>query len=204
LTIFRDNPGLLERFRAGARPAMEAVYWFYVRRIEALVRHGFSLPGAAGAFRAKASEVEDLVQEVFARAFSERARLSFDGLRAYGPFLATLARNTVIDWGRRRGREVLVDGRNDDLADLTRADSTPEPVPGWADEDVAAIVSKYLAGLPKDLADLHHRRYVLAESQADAAAALGLSRQQLRTREARLRDGLADALKAGGKAVGEK
>jgi ABC-type Fe3+ transport system permease subunit len=43
-----------------------------------------------------AADVEDLVQEIFVKAFSDKARLSFDGLRDYGPFLFTIARPSVL------------------------------------------------------------------------------------------------------------
>ena len=64
----------------------------------------------------------------------------------------------------------------------------------WADPAVMAVVEVYLAGLEGDLRDVHEVRYVRGLPQREAAAQLGISRQQLRTREARLRDGLREAL----------
>ena len=46
----------------------------------------------------------DLVQEVFLRAFDERARLGYDGLRPYRPYLLRIAKNLRIDTARRDGR----------------------------------------------------------------------------------------------------
>ena len=51
--------------------------------------------------------------------------------------------------------------------------------------------------IPEDLAAVHRERYVLGHTQRVAALALGLSRQQLRTRENHLRAGLDAALRAG-------
>jgi len=51
--------------------------------------------------------------------------------------------------------------------------------------------------IPEDLAAVHRERYVLGHTQRVAALALGLSRQQLRTRENHLRVGLDAALRAG-------
>jgi RNA polymerase sigma-70 factor (ECF subfamily) len=58
------------------------------------------------------------------------------------------------------------------------------------------IVEGYLRALPDELKQIHEARFVKGLSQRDAADALGISRQQLRTREARLRDGLRRLLDA--------
>lgn len=190
MPIFRTNPGLLERFRAGSREAMETVYRAYVRRIEALLRAGFAVslgrkvPGVA------AIELEDLVQEVFAKAFSERARLAFDGKRDYGPFLSTLARNVVVDWARKRHRQVALD----DFPEITEKLAETSAEEPWAEPDALRVVEAYLRSLPENLAAVHRERYVLGHTQKEAAEALGLSRQQLRTCEDHLREGLDRAL----------
>jgi RNA polymerase sigma-70 factor (ECF subfamily) len=195
MPIFHNTPGLLDQFRAGSAKAMEAVYWAYARRIDVLVRRGFTSAASGRAVRGVSpGEVEDLVQEIFARAFSERARLAFDGLREYGPFLATLARNLVLDWGRKQGREVSLEQGGPTLE--LPSDEAHEDEGPWASPEVARTVEAYLQALPPDLAALHHERYVRGQSQGAAAAALGLTRQQLRTREARLREGLEAALGA--------
>src|SRR5262245_3311733 len=108
MTIFRDRPELLQAYRQGERHALTEVYWAYVERVERLVRFGLRMSRSPGELRSSSSDVAELMQEIFARAFSERARLGFDGLRDYGPYLGTLARNLIVDWARRRRREVLL------------------------------------------------------------------------------------------------
>src|SRR5882724_2428304 len=104
MTFFRGHPDLLQAFRAGQREVVEQVYWAYVDRVERIVRYGFhSVPMQRHVSGVPASEVADLVQEVFVRAFRESARLSYDGLRDYAPFLGTIARNVLVDSARRRG-----------------------------------------------------------------------------------------------------
>jgi RNA polymerase sigma factor (sigma-70 family) len=185
MTVFRDRPELLRAFRNGRRDALEAVYWHYVDAIEKLAWRELMriLPTAAR------QEIADLVHDVFARAFTERARLGYDGIRDYGPYLFTLARNTIVDWARRHGREVPIEARPEEAA---------VEEPPVADAATMRVVTAYLAALPPDLAAVHEQRNVLARSQEQAAAALGISRQQLRTREKHLRDGLARALAAAG------
>ena len=86
-----NAPGLLERFRRGSRDAMEAVYWAYAPRVELWVRRGFRIKYGVRVPGVRSDDLEDLVQEIFAKAFSDKARLSFDGaVRGFGgsgPFL---------------------------------------------------------------------------------------------------------------------
>jgi RNA polymerase sigma factor (sigma-70 family) len=193
MPVFRDDPELLAAFRRGERSALERVYWTYVQRVERIVRYGHALTHkgsrVAGALR---GEVADLVQETFSRAFAPRARMAYDGARPYGPYLSMIARNLLTDWARKRGRLVAFD-------ELLDEDEAPEPAQDdelpWADADTLRLVERYLASLDADLRAVHRERYERGLSQLEAATALGLTRQQLRTREARLRDGLAAALR---------
>jgi len=191
--LARDS-ALLQRFRRGEQQALETVYWAYVDRIERVAKYGFRLAqkglhidGVA------ADEIGDVVQETFARAFAERARLAYDGLRDYGPFLSTIARNLLADRARRRGRELPLDLGGE-------WDEAPPPAeePAWASEALTKAVQSYLASASPELRAVHHERYVRSVSQEEAARVLGVSRQQLRTLEKRLRDGLADFLAGAG------
>src|SRR5262249_47435933 len=98
---------LLDRYRRGEREALAQIYWAYVDRVERLVSSCLRVQGAA--WPDSSVSAEDLVQEVFTRAFSQKARTAYDGLRDYGPYLFTIARNAVADAFRRLGREVVTD-----------------------------------------------------------------------------------------------
>jgi RNA polymerase sigma factor (sigma-70 family) len=190
VSLLRGDPALLRDFRRGDRAALERVYWAYVDGVERLVRLGCYIGAASSCVPgAPLADVPDLVQEVFARAFAERNRLGYDGLRDYRPYLHTIARNLLIDWGKRRGRPV-------DLATL--ADLPADVDDDWADAGVREAVARYLAGLPPELQALYQKRYVEDMPQRQAAGALGISRQNLRTLEDKLRKGLAQALESCG------
>ena len=189
MTLFRDRPELLAAFRRGDRSALVEVYWAYIDRVERLIRAGWRTPKGDRADPPRREDVADLIQETFARAFAERARLAFDGLREFGPYLATIARNLLVDWARRQGREIPVDFDEDELA-AAATEVFDDVDTRWADGATVRVVQEYLSALPPELADVHRERYIHSRSQRDAAAALGISRQQLRTREKRLRDGL--------------
>ena len=186
MPFLRSRPDILAGFRRGDRAALEAVYWAYVERVERTVRVVCWATGTR-------SEIADVVQETFLRAFEERARQAYDPSRDYGPYLVTIARNLVTDRARARGRELPLDDPAEPASDPP-AQQDPD-APPWADEATMRCVEAYLAGLDPELAALHEARYVRGLSQVQAADALGCTRQQLRTREARLREGLVRALR---------
>jgi RNA polymerase sigma-70 factor, ECF subfamily len=192
MTVFSGNPRLLAEFRAGNRDSMSTVYWFFVSDMEAVIRRGLLVAGVGARVDAQ-STVADLVQDVFVRAFGESARLSYDGKREYRPFLKTIARNVLIDYLRRQGRERCLDPtRLERLVD----DEVPVQIeePPYADPPTLALVEQYLASLPAPEHQVYRQRYALGRSQEQAASALCLTRQQVRTLEARVRTGLARAL----------
>ncbi len=185
---FSDSYDFLQQFRQGDRSALEQVYFAYVEEVERFVRRFLVVAIRSGTPRPHV-DAGDLVQDVFIRAFGDKARAAFDGARDYGPFLGALTRNLLLDWARRRGREVP----SDDL------DRHPEPSSrgrsDFADRETMAVVDQYLAELPAELRAVHECRYAQCYTQHQACSALGISRQTLRTREEQLRDGLRRRLK---------
>jgi RNA polymerase sigma-70 factor (ECF subfamily) len=189
VSIFQGRPDLLSRFRAGDRAALEEVYWAYVERVEAIARNGFAKVAGASS-----EDVADVVQETFARAFSDEARLRFDGLRDYAPFLWSITRHALAESWRRAGRHQSVPDI-ETLAELSQdGASEVEPI----DAALARAVEEYIATLSPEMSAVHRELYVLGRSQREAASATGITRQSLRTLEKRLRKGLAAALKRKG------
>jgi RNA polymerase sigma-70 factor (ECF subfamily) len=195
MTVFVHDPDLLRRFRRGERAALAHVYDCYVGVVESLIRRGFiAATGRSSTHRVIThADLADLVQEVFVKAFAEPARCAYDGVREYRPFLIAIARNVLVDHLRRHGREVPVD-----ILAIERLGDRdpPEPISEapWADAHTMRVVEHYLDRLSPHEHAVYVQRYVKCCSQLEAAAALGLSRQQLRTTEARLRRGLAREL----------
>jgi RNA polymerase sigma factor (sigma-70 family) len=188
MEIFANDHRLLRRFREGDRDALAQVYWAYVDRIEGLLRRRLSLAGGVSS-----SDIEDLMQEVFIRAFAPETRLGFDGLRPFAPYLFTIARNTMVDWWRRRGREVPTVLTLDDAPEEVVA-AGDEAAGTFADPRTMVVVERFVRGLPPELRAVHEARFDKGLSQRDAAEALGMGRQTLRTLERRLTDQLREAL----------
>ena len=79
--------------------------------------------------------------------------------------------------------------------------AAPAPEPVELDEVRAlALLERRVASLPSDLRRVHDAIYVEGLSQRQAAAALGLGRQTVRTYDARLRHVLRCELTAAGAA----
>ena len=189
-----EDQALLTRFRAGDRRAMEAVYQHYAPKLSALVFRGL----ATGSGRVRVStpyEVGAVVQETFARALQEKARLAYDGRAAYLSYLAAIARNHLLN--ERRVREEPVTTAALEVASSSGADgatvlgSAPRSPQTVAEEnELAGLIARFLAGRdPRDRA-VFKARFVEQRTQDDAAASVGLSRVQVRRIEAHLREDL--------------
>jgi RNA polymerase sigma-70 factor, ECF subfamily len=188
-TPLRDR-ALLDRFRRGDPRALETVYWAYASHVEDAIRRVLRASGVAHARIAVL--LPDLAQEAFIKAFAEPGRTGFDGVRDYGPYVAVIARNVTIDCLRRGDRELPV--ALEDL-DLMASDREAD---GGLDPDVAKVLADYVSSLSAEQRALYQSRFDEGLSQEAAAGALGISRQELRTRERKLRQGLEAALRARG------
>jgi len=178
---------LLRGFRAGEPDALLAVYRLHADEIATALRRGFTFSAHGQTHRfvgyASAFELHDVLQETFVRAFEPGARARYDGIRPYAPYLQAIARNLVLRAFRARevAFPVLPDEHPASVSDA------PTPEDTVAEQQVRELVRGFLAGLPAPDRDLLHRRFTLGQSQRDVADALGLGRQQVRTREDLLR-----------------
>ena len=175
----RSRPDLLRRFRSGEREALAEVYRAYLPEVTQVLRRGFvvrsnglRIPGCTNR-----QDLADVLQEVFIRTFKREAREAYDGQRDYGAYLATVARNVVIDRYRKGAREQLgIDPELLCTAELTAPDLVPDDAP-WIDARSLEITRRYVADLEGPLREVHSARYVAA-----------LSSSRVRVRRARFND----------------
>ena len=125
----------------------------------------------------------------FVRLLSPEARARYDGLRPYGALVRVVARNTLIDHLRKRGR---LGARETPMPD---EDLAPEDGQGPLAPDALLLSAEetrmadaLLASLTEAERMLARTRFEEGLSQRDAADKLGVSRQNLRTLELRLVD----------------
>lgn len=197
--VFERDRALLDRFRGGERDALEVVYRQHAGEVWSMLRSGFASgngPRVLGI--SEASALRDAVQDVFVRAFAESARLAYDGLRPYRPYLLRIARNVRIDQLRRSGREVL-------MADPASDGATEPPVEQPADaadrlhwEQQHAATRAHVATLDAERQRYVELRFVQELSQQQVAERMSLTRRRARTLESDVLDGLRRALQRQG------
>jgi RNA polymerase sigma-70 factor (ECF subfamily) len=122
MTELEQNPKLLQSFRKGEPMALTQVYHTYADIVFSFLAKGFTSRGSEtgfsfGGFR-NHFDLETMAQDIFVRAFSESARLAYDGLRPYRNYLMTIARNLVIDHLRKTSREANALQQMTDMAVL--------------------------------------------------------------------------------------
>ena len=192
---------LLDAFRRGDRRALTRVYRHYSPRVLAYLSRGFRVSGAAGPISARVGplDLDAAHQETFVRAFSERVRLAYDGLRPYEGFLFAIARSAAVDTVRAAGKLARSSVSLDEAPELqSLAAEHASPEDSVLERELRGLVSEFLARLSPDERLFADLRFGEQRSQEQAGAALGLSRQEARTREARLKRALAEFLVAEG------
>ncbi len=201
MSIFAQNRALLDAFRRGDNEALTEVYRHSVDSVERLVRQLLRRHLKSD----EEDRVRDLLQDIFIRAFSAQARLSYDGLRPYRPFLLQIARNRVIDDLRKSGREILLDDLDSGFdLDLVKASEQTELQDGNSPEEalhwkkLQEATQEYIATLSELLRSFVRLRFEQELGQRAVAEHLGLSRWRVRSLEKKVQDGLRRFLRRRG------
>lgn len=196
-----EDRELLQRFRAGERAALAEVFERYVDDVARTVRAGVVVhvdgrPTRLGDDLLE-HELEVMLQETFAKAFAPSARDSYDGVRPFGAYLGTIARNLLIDRGRRATRRR---GRIADNARVeTRADvDAPSPAEAAEAAELSRLVTAFKDGLAEEERALFEARYTDGCSHREAGERVGLSTIQVRRRDTKLRAALLAYLREHG------
>lgn len=194
--MLESDRTLLDAFRRGDRAALAAVFRHYAQGVFTVVRAGVVVEVDGARVRLgnglPQGEVEALVQETFTRAFTKQARASYDGVRPYDAWLATIARNALIDRARVEQKHKRV-AAVDDLGDFADADARD---PAWHAEhrQIMGVVEQVKKTLDDVDAGIFRCRMEQGMSFSEAAKALGLSEAVVRRRDTRLRARLLDLL----------
>ncbi len=187
---------LLLAFREGRADVLAQVYHALVDDVFRVVALGFVTANGSIRPERDPDEQRAIVQDVFVRAFAERARQAYDGLRPYRPYLLTIAKNVMIDRARARSNELA---RTTEI-DVDAIIDANGPIPSEIEESAEqqhrrARAAAYVATLDEELRTFVRLRFEEELSQADTAARLGVTRRRVRTLEARVTKGLRRFLK---------
>lgn len=198
MTIFQKDRVILEQFRAGDKEALSAVYYFYINDIEALVRSGRRIPNALAIN--DLDQQQDLIQEIFIRAFSKSARLGFDGLRPYKPYLLSIAKNVIIDYLRKLPKELLGYSFNDEDDEqliaffsngaIIEAENNHSRESGVHWDRCLSASHQYVSSLPDLQQKFIKLRFKEEMPQLTVAKTLRMTRWKVRTLEKKIQSGL--------------
>jgi RNA polymerase sigma factor (sigma-70 family) len=205
MTLLTERRELLERFRRGERRALEEVYRHYVSDVAQFLSRGFTFQSRDKTLRfvgyAQPFDLDNALQETFARAFKERARIGYDGINRYRNYLFAIARNFVIDEMRSREiamspmfAEVADDAVHHDGEEAHAAGTTGSGAPGGSQEqtllsdELARLYSGFVARLDERDRSFFQARFEQQKTQVEAGQVCQLSHMQARTLEKKLRE----------------
>ncbi len=191
MTRLVEDRTLREAFWRGDRDALAEVYQEYSSGLFSLLTRGFSFESKGQQVLFKGYnepwELENSVQEVFIRAFSQSARQSYDGIRPYRNYLYTIAKNLVIDTFRSADHKALsLDqflemDREGDLLQLDSGQGSPEEQA--AEQELQKVVSDFLAALSDEDRGVFEARFRDGMSVEMAAKKLGTTEHKIKKGE---------------------
>ncbi len=195
-----DDRSWLDAFRRGERAALARVFEEYGDDVARTIRSGTVVRTADGPLRVGGNlleaDVEALVHDTFIKAFAERARNSYDGIRPFGAWLATIARNVLLDFGRAQSgkRHVAIEIE-------TLADPGPNQEDVVATHELRSLLGRFLLALDELDRGIFKLRFAQSRSRRDAGEVLGLSEMQVRRRDVRMKRDLVSFLRKNGAPV---
>jgi RNA polymerase sigma-70 factor (ECF subfamily) len=188
----KEDLSLVEETLAGSQLAFQLLVERYQGRMFALVRRYTKNP----------VEVEDIVQDVFLKAYSRLA--GFQQQSSFYTWLVRIAINTALDFKKRSGRSPVQGVEDADQAlsalDLAaggaRAAKCPAPDARLRQEEIARITREVLEHLPEIFKSVLILREFEGQTYQDIADVLGISIGTVESRLFRARARFRDKLLA--------
>lgn len=212
--LFIEDRQLLDGFRRGDQQALAKVYRHYAPAVAGFLRAGFSFDSGGRRCRFHGArsqfELEDRLHDVFGRAFSESARLGYDGLSPYKSYLFTITRNLIIDDFRKKEHALLeysfeaveeaVQPTGGTATDPTRGllALSGDPRNDAENAQLLALVEEWKKGLPIREQEVYRLRFEEELEHKDIADRTGLSPSKVKTSEQRIREGFFDFMQRHG------
>ncbi len=182
----------LKQFRNGNKEVFANVYTVYKSDLAHSLVNGFSIEDRGKliliAVR-RGFELDDILQETFLKAFGEKSRLSYDGIRPFSAWLKTIARNLVIDRYRILSRysydevyEAVEVKMNQGIGESQHV----SPEEALLRREQSRIYARFIAGLNADDRLLVKMRFEEQLTREDVIERTGQSVMQIRYREKKL------------------
>ena len=166
---------LIEQARAGNEEALSRAFEKYRRRLTVLVH--YKLGAAAREF----SDVEDLVQEVYLRAFRDLSGFTYQSPGCFLRWLSSIADHAIVDRvrylnrERRAGEEVPFRSASNPLGPEPADTKTPSRL--FAQQEAVARLLDRLDSLPEDYRQAIVMAKIEGLSTTEMAEQLGKSRE---------------------------
>lgn len=210
MSLLSGDRQLLDRFREGNREALGSVYDAYAPIIGAFLSRGFTFHSKGRLLQfcgyQQPFDLDNALQETFLRAFSERARLSYDGINPYRNYLTTIARNVVLS--EKRQRELAAsqlispadEGRSiaDTIEPVAHSQPTISAESTVMHREVEGLLRSFVEGLDERDQSFFSARFEQKLSQVEAGKHVSLSQMQARTLETKLRKSLLSHMREHG------
>ena len=153
-------------------------------------RHNQRIYRAVRAVLRDEDEVEDVMQQAYLNAFKHLPQ--FAGNAQFSTWLTRIAVNEAL---ARRGRRARIASEGDDDVMLRLADTqTPDPEQHASAAELRQLLEREIAALPEPFRIVLMLRDVEGMSTAEAAEAVGVSEELIKTRLHRARTQLRDNL----------
>jgi RNA polymerase sigma factor (sigma-70 family) len=211
------NKRLLEAFKRGERAAMDEIYRHYLPGVSAFLRKGFTFRSGRGHFYFKGiqepGELKAGVQEVFRRAFEDKARSSYNGVNSFTNWVLAIARNMIINQFRNReiafsdyiapsderGHLAIMDDEvTEEYSGLLYGQNAARQDSQLETEELRRLIGDFMGELTDHDRRLLIFRFAEGKGQEETATLLGSTRMKVRTAEAKLRSRLRAYLRNSG------
>jgi RNA polymerase sigma factor (sigma-70 family) len=208
------NKPLLEAFKAGDREAMDTVYRHYLPGVTGFLRKGFTFRSGTSHFYFKGiqdpHDISAAVQEVFRRAFEDRARQSYNGVNSFSNWVLAIARNLVINQFRNREISfssyispsdershltVMDEEITEEFSGLLYGEKTLSQDAAAEETELKNLVGDFMHDLTAHEREVLTLRFTEGLGQEETAQKLGSTRMKVRTIEAKLRARLRSHLR---------
>lgn len=160
---------VIERVLAGETALYEIIMRRYNQRLYRVVR----------AILRDDSEAEDVIQDAYVRAYQNLAQ--FESRSAFSTWLIRIAVHEALARLRRRNRFSALD-EEEDTGALRVASGDPDPEESLSQSELRRVLEESILQLPPRYRVVVMLRDIEEMSTAEAAAALGISEQNVKVR----------------------
>ena len=151
-------------------------------------RHNERIYRAVRAILREDRDAEDVMQQAYVNAYAHLRQ--FDGRAAFATWLTRIAVNEAIARARKQGRYEPLDSEEDVLESISPASAIPDPERLTFARELGALLEAAVDDLPDGCREVFVLREIEGMSTSEAATALEISDDAVKTRLSRAKSTL--------------